>query len=240
MTEQRQIHEAILLAAGRGSRLRPHTDTTPKPLLPLNGRPSLDYLLEQLSKAGLTRTTLVTHHLSEQIDDYLQTQSWPLATRTARQQTMRGTADALLSALPSDNSEALLVSATDYIVDDHFYQDFVNFHQSHDCEISVSLKQIPPEELALRSSVEIDSNMNISRIVEKPAAGEAPSSYSANLLFILPAGFRQYLMEVKPSVRGECEVQDAINAYLQHGGRAKGLLQPEPVEWHPHINQNQD
>ena len=236
MTKQRQIADADLLAAGRGSRLRPHTDATPKPLLPINGRPTLDFLLQQLSHAGIRQTTLVTHHLAEQIDDYLQKQTWPIATQTVRQHAMRGTADALLSAMPSDNPEPMLVSATDYIVDGQFYHDFVAFHNSHDCDISVSLKQLPEHELALRSSVQVDADMNISRIVEKPAAGEAPSSYSANLLFVVPANFRQFLLNVKPSVRGECEVQDAINAYLQQGGRARGLMQVEPDEWHPDFN----
>lgn len=225
--------DAVLLAAGRGKRLRPHTDTTPKPLLPVAGRPTLDYLLQHLHGARINDVTLVTHHLSDQIDSYLQTRPWPLTTRTTRQQEMHGTADALLCALPEDNPANLLVSATDYIVDSDFYQNFLNFHSSHDCEISVSLKQPPEHELAGRSSVAVDENMNISRIVEKPAPGEAPSVFSANLIYILPAGFRPYLLDVKPSARGECEIQDAINRYLQQGGRAKGLVQPEPREWHP-------
>ncbi len=237
MTEQRWVKNSVLLAAGRGSRLRPHTDSTPKPLLPIKGRPSLDYLLEQLSKAGIEQATLVTHHLSEQIDSYLQTQTWPLATRTIRQQSMHGTADALLSALPVDNPEPLLVCATDYIVNDQFYEEFLAFHESHVDGISASLKQLPDHELAARSSVEIDANMAISRIVEKPAAGQAPSNYSANLLYVLPANFRQYLLTVEPSVRGELEIQDAINACLQQGVRARGIVQAEPQEWHPDINQ---
>lgn len=233
MNAARHTSDAVLLAAGRGKRLRPHTDTTPKPLLPVAGRPTLDYLLQQLHEAGISDAILVTHHLSDQIDDYLQTQPWPLTTRSTRQQNMCGTADALLSALSEDNSANLLVSATDYIVDSDFYRNFLEFHSQHDCEISVSLKKMPEHELAARSSVAVDEHMNISRIVEKPAPGEAPSLFSANLIYILPSGFRPYLLEVKPSARGEYEIQDAINRFLQHGGRAKGLVQPEPEEWHP-------
>ena len=62
---------AVLLAAGRGKRLRPHTDHTPKPLLPINGRPTLDFVLEAVIKAGIERVCLVTHHLEEQIHDYI-------------------------------------------------------------------------------------------------------------------------------------------------------------------------
>ena len=55
------IRSAVLLAAGRGKRQRPFTDVTPKPLLALHGRPTLDYVLRAVSKAGLERVCLVTN-----------------------------------------------------------------------------------------------------------------------------------------------------------------------------------
>src|SRR5215216_2646780 len=57
------IRSAILLAAGRGKRQRPYTDLTPKPLLAINGRATLDYVLMAVSKAGIERVCIVTHHL---------------------------------------------------------------------------------------------------------------------------------------------------------------------------------
>ena len=59
--------DAILLCAGLGTRLRPHTLTTPKPLLPIQGRPILDWTLGALPK-GVDRVIVVTHYLGEQID----------------------------------------------------------------------------------------------------------------------------------------------------------------------------
>jgi len=228
----RNIDHAVLLAAGRGTRLRPYTDTTPKPLLPVNGQPALGSVLQQMHLAGIKTVTLVTHYLEEQIEEFINSQPWPLQVATAHQQHPNGTADAALAALKDQPPGPFLMSATDYIVGETFYRDFLDFHKAHSCDVSVSLKDLPPAELGQRSSVDIDPDMNISRIVEKPAPGEAPSTLSANLLFVLPAGFTTYLEAVKPSPRGEYEVQDAINAFLENGGTAKGLVQQEPHEWH--------
>ena len=66
--------EAVILAAGLGTRLRPHTPTTPKPLLPVQGRPILDWSLGSLP-SGVERVVIVTHYLAEQVDAYLASQT---------------------------------------------------------------------------------------------------------------------------------------------------------------------
>jgi len=61
----------MVLAAGRGERLRPLTDTTPKPMVPIIGRPLLDHAIDRLLAAGVTRVVVNTHHLGEQIAGHL-------------------------------------------------------------------------------------------------------------------------------------------------------------------------
>ena len=63
--------KAMLLAAGRGERMRPLTDTIPKPLLPINGRPLIDYHLEKLAGAGIEECVVNVSWLSEQLVDHL-------------------------------------------------------------------------------------------------------------------------------------------------------------------------
>ena len=62
---------AMILAAGRGSRLRPLTDQTPKPLLPLHGKPLIGHSLEQLATSSVTHIVINLHHLGEQIEEYV-------------------------------------------------------------------------------------------------------------------------------------------------------------------------
>ena len=65
------IKSAVLLAAGRGKRQRPYTDVTPKPLLEVHGRATLDYVLCAVAKAGVERVCIVTNHLEEKIIEYV-------------------------------------------------------------------------------------------------------------------------------------------------------------------------
>ncbi len=62
---------AVILAAGLGMRMRPLTLTTPKPLLPLAGKPLLAHILDHLHAAGITRIIVNAHHLAPQIEDFL-------------------------------------------------------------------------------------------------------------------------------------------------------------------------
>jgi bifunctional UDP-N-acetylglucosamine pyrophosphorylase/glucosamine-1-phosphate N-acetyltransferase len=88
--------DAIILAAGVGTRLRPHTLTTPKPLLPIRGRPILDWALGALP-ARVDRVLVVTHYLGEQIEKFLQNQTQQPRWQVVRQEQPRGTGDALRS-----------------------------------------------------------------------------------------------------------------------------------------------
>ena len=65
------IHRAMVLAAGRGTRLRPLTDTTPKPLVPVAGRPFLEHILEFLRAGGIREVVLNLHHLGRRIEEHL-------------------------------------------------------------------------------------------------------------------------------------------------------------------------
>ena len=96
--------DAILLAAGLGTRLRPHTLKTPKPLLPVQGRPILDWTLGALP-AEVDRVVVVAHYLAEQVEAYLRVQTrfrdWALVP----QGDPRGTGDALRKCEPHVQSE---------------------------------------------------------------------------------------------------------------------------------------
>jgi mannose-1-phosphate guanylyltransferase len=63
--------KAFLLAAGLGTRLRPITDSTPKCLLPVGGRPMLDIWLDALAKAGVSDVLLNAHHLADQVEEHV-------------------------------------------------------------------------------------------------------------------------------------------------------------------------
>jgi dTDP-glucose pyrophosphorylase len=229
------IRSAILLAAGRGKRQRPYTDLTPKPLLAINGRATLDYVLMAVSKAGIERVCIVTHHLEGQIFDFVDDGSrWKLQITFAHQDQLRGNGDALLSVPRAwISNEFVMVVATDYALDENALLELVKVHEQRRPDILMSLKQCSIEELSARSSVQVDSNWCVKRMIEKPKRNEILSPYAASVLFILPPALWEYLPKVLPSPRGEIEMQTAVQKMIDDGYEAFGLLQAAPEEWKP-------
>ncbi len=72
-----KIEDAMVLAAGLGTRLRPITDTTPKPLVPIAGKPMIDYGLDALAEAGIRRAVVNVHHFADQMKAHLADRAVP-------------------------------------------------------------------------------------------------------------------------------------------------------------------
>lgn len=231
------IKSAILLAAGRGKRQRPYTDIMPKPLLPVKGRATLDYVLTAVAKAGAERVCIVTHHLEKKIFAYVGDGSkWNLDVTFAHQNELNGSGGALLS-VPQDwiHDEPVMVVATDYILEEDSLLELVEVHRQHGADITMSLKECPIEELSARSSVEVDSEWRVKQIVEKPAPEEILSPYAASVMFIFPPAIWDYLQKTCISPRGEIELQSALQMMIDNGYKTYGLLQPAPQEWAPEL-----
>jgi len=106
--------DAIILAAGKGTRLRPHTDTIPKPLLPVQGRPILDWIIGALPP--VERLVVVVNYLAEQIEDYLGKQTHVRNWKTVRQAEPRGTGDALMSCKGIVTADRVMVLNGDDLI----------------------------------------------------------------------------------------------------------------------------
>jgi len=120
---------AILLAAGFGTRLRPLTDTIPKCLVPINGRPLLDIWLGNLSRAGLGPFLVNTHYLSEQVEAYVRDSRFRDAVTLVHEPELRGTAGTLLANTDFlDGQDGLLLHADNYCAPD--FSAFVQAHRA--------------------------------------------------------------------------------------------------------------
>src|SRR5439155_24114818 len=100
--------DAVVLAAGLGTRLRPHTLQTPKPLLPVQGRPILDWALGALPPV-IDRVVVVVHYLADQVETYLREQKHVGQWATVFQDKPQGTGDALRMCRDHLSSDRFLV-----------------------------------------------------------------------------------------------------------------------------------
>ncbi|CAI8328933.1 nucleotidyltransferase family protein [Porticoccaceae bacterium] len=102
--------KAMILAAGFGKRLRPLTDTTPKPLLPVAGKPLLQHHIEALAAVGITELVINTSWLAEQIEDYFgDGRQFGVSITWSREEQPLETGGGIANALPLLGSEPFLV-----------------------------------------------------------------------------------------------------------------------------------
>ncbi|MGE4166941.1 MAG: nucleotidyltransferase family protein [Xanthobacteraceae bacterium] len=90
----------MVLAAGLGTRMRPLTDTMPKPLVKVGGKSMLDHMLDRLAAAGVETAVVNVHYLADQIEKHLATRSKPLIVISDERDELLGTGGGVVKALP--------------------------------------------------------------------------------------------------------------------------------------------
>jgi mannose-1-phosphate guanylyltransferase len=114
---------AFLLAAGSGARLRPITDSVPKCLIPIAGKPLISYTLDLLALHGVTKVLINGHHLYEQVAAYLATTRRPFEITVSYEPTLLGSAGTLRANRQTViNSEDFLVIYADNLTDANLSQ----------------------------------------------------------------------------------------------------------------------
>lgn len=108
---------ALIMAGGKGERLRPMTLSTPKPLLQIEGKAIIDYAVESLASVGIDDITVSTSYLSEQLDAHFAEPVANVAVKTERETEPRGTIGALALLLPKIKHNHVLVMNSDLITD---------------------------------------------------------------------------------------------------------------------------
>jgi NDP-sugar pyrophosphorylase family protein len=194
--------DAVIMAAGLGTRLRPYTLETPKPLLTVQGRPILDWTLGALP-ASVDRVVVVVKYLGEQIEAYLQKQKHVAAWETVWQEEPRGTGDALRCCRDRLRSEHFLV-----LNGDDLYG-FADLAALAACPAGLLVQPVDDPHRWGIAFLRPDGALD--RLVEKPDLDGRQLANTGSYVFP-PEVFE---IELKLSARGEYEITDYVSALTQ-------------------------
>ncbi len=213
--------KAVILAAGRGTRLAPVTDDRSKAMVPVLGRPLVDRVVETLAVNGLRDLVMVIGPDDEEIRQFFTAvSSLDLSVEFVVQEERLGMAHALSLAAPLIDGP-FVVSACDSLKPVEHIAALL--HAGSQADGALSLMEVAPEKTCLAAPVEMDEDCVISRIVEKPAPEDAPSNTVSLPLYLLPMRALELLAVQGRSARGEYELQDAIQALVDEGSRIIGV-----------------
>ncbi len=170
----------VIMAGGKGTRLRPHTSNCPKPMLPVNGKPMLEIILENCIEHGFSNFYFSVNFLKEQIIDYFGDGSHlNVKIKYLIEDIPLGTAGSL-KLLPESITDPILVLNGDVLTNLNL-NDLINFHQDHNADLTIAARH---ETFTIPYGVIEVSGIDFIKIEEKP---DTSFLVNAGIYFINPS-----------------------------------------------------
>lgn len=159
------ISEAVVLAGGEGTRLRPLTKNRPKPMLPVANRPVIEYVLDALATADVERAVIVVGHKGDRIQDHLGESYRGLALSYVHQKVQLGSGHALQQARGAIGSP-FLVANGDNVIDAGMIRGTIEHFLGSDCAACVA---VAPSDTPEEYGAVLTDNGTVATIIEHPA-----------------------------------------------------------------------
>ena len=226
--------KAVILAAGKGTRMRELTSDLPKPMLNVKGKPVLEYILAGVVAAGIQEVFIITGHRAETIENHFGDGSrWSARIQYGRQAVQDGTGKAPEIARAFVGSSSFLLTYGDILVKPETYAQMIRRFQEGAFSGLVTVTR--GEDVTKGGLNFFDDRFCLRRIVEKPGAElqaqlrrdgwlkpNQPVWYNAGIYLFQPSLFN-FTARLEKSPRGEYELPDALNAMLMAGHTIAGL-----------------
>jgi glucose-1-phosphate thymidylyltransferase len=207
--------KVIIPLAGKGTRLRPHTHITPKPMLKIAGKPVIDYVMEDLERLGeVEQVVYITGHLKEKVEAYARAK-YPFDAVFIEQRVQDGTAGAVALARDYVDQPVFII-----FVDTIFDAD-LSVVKRTDADGIIWVKTV--EDYQRFGVVVSDADGNMTKIVEKP---QTPVSKRANIGLYYIKNWKLLYEGIdwtlkQPKNKGEYYLTDAFQYMIDHGARIK-------------------
>ena len=215
-----QIDKAVILAAGRGTRMRELTSELPKPMIKVRGKPVLQHIVEGLRNAGVGDLLLVVGYRADSVQEFFSDGSrYNVAIRYATQTVQDGTGRVVDLSRDFVGNRPFILAYGDILVDPTNYKRLVVLPDDAEALLTVTRG----EDVSKGGAVIINDESDVLDVREKPKPGEPTSPwYNAGLYAFRPSIF-DFTAKLKPSPRGEYELTDAICDLAHSGKKVKAL-----------------
>jgi len=207
--------KAVILAAGKGTRMLPLTERRPKPLVPVAGRPILEHIVGGLASAGVDEVCLVIGWMGDQIVEAFGDGRRLGAKLTyVWQEEFGGTGAAVLLAEEFIGDDRFVLGWGDIIIPPENYRRMMAIYREERPEAMLAVNRVDdPWEGA---AVYVEDGC-VDRIIEKPPKGASTTNFNNAGLFVFGPELLGLLKRTEVSERGELEVPSAIQAMLEAG-----------------------
>jgi dTDP-glucose pyrophosphorylase len=211
---------AVVLAAGRGTRMRELTNDVPKPMIEVRGKPVLEHIVEGLRDAGVHRFLIIVGYHAETVRNFFGDGRRHNVTIEYATQTVRdGTGRVVNLARDFTGGSPFVLSYGDILISSVNYKRIVDFLNDVEAIITVTRG----EDVSKGGAVFVNEQMELVDLREKTKPGEPTSPwYNAGLYAFRPSIF-EFIAKLKPSPRGEYELTDAIRDLAQSGKKVQAL-----------------
>jgi UTP--glucose-1-phosphate uridylyltransferase len=236
------IKQAIIPLAGLGTRLLPLTSVFPKELLPINGKPSIEYILQECIDAGIDEIIFIISKRKEMIKDYFYKDKFykkilkkkkdkrireeykkilkfKKMIKFVYQNSPKGTGDAVLKAKKLiKNKFFLMLLPDDLIINRNCSKSLISVHRKYNSSVmacmNVNRKSVSRWGIYKLNKKISKNNFLIDSVIEKPSIKSAPSNKAVIGRYILPKIIFEKLKNQKPSTGDEINITDAIQSLI--------------------------
>jgi UDP-N-acetylglucosamine diphosphorylase / glucose-1-phosphate thymidylyltransferase / UDP-N-acetylgalactosamine diphosphorylase / glucosamine-1-phosphate N-acetyltransferase / galactosamine-1-phosphate N-acetyltransferase len=233
----RQRLKAVILAAGRGTRMGSLTKDLPKPMLKVEGKPILEHIIMALEHAGIREIFIVTGYRADIIENYFKDGSaWGVKLTYGKQIVQDGTGKAPEIAKHFVGNAPFLLTCGDILVTPETYPTMIALFEKEKTSHIITVTR--GEDVTKGGLFLFDNRFCLTNLLEKPSVDEVkalifsgqlsptgPAWYNAAIYLFHPTLF-DYTKTLQKSPRGEYEITDALKSMIRDGHTFQGLEIP--------------
>src|SRR5438874_12909503 len=211
---------AVVLAAGRGTRMRELTNDVPKPMIEVRGKPVLQHIVQGLRDAGVRKFLIIVGYHAEAVRNFFgDGRSHNAAIEYATQTVQDGTGRVVNLARDFTGGSPFVLSYGDILIGQENYKRVVDLPDDVEAVITVTRG----EDVSKGGAVFVNEQMELVDLREKPKPGEPTSPWYNAGLYAFHSSIFHFITKLKPSPRGEYELTDAVRDLAYSGKKVKAL-----------------